>query len=270
MVRKKKITLVENELNQYLSIGSRLAAAREAARIKQAELARQMGVGKSVLSKWELGQRGMTVDRFAQACQILGVDPSGILGLRLDHPFPSVNRRLLLLIQAQGGKVAMRHLGIDEPAMDSVLEVVKAGKLLFANSQLEMLAEAYGVSYGWLLTGDPRLWAPSIKESWSSRLKRFMVFIGGFQNGEDGRFLTDVFKEGEDSEASARSLMTGPYGEKFRNMIRPLQATDADWSNQIRMDFPFDFEGLCSKKLILRPVPEVKKSEIGSEDRQAE
>ena len=265
MVRRKQITPAEDELNQHVGFGARLLAARDAAKIKQAELARMMGIGRSVLSKWELGQRGMTTDRFAQACQILGVDPSGILGLRQDYPLPSVNRRLLLLIRAKGDNSAMRRLGIAEPAMESVLKALYSGKLLIANSQLEMLAEASGVSYGWLLTGNPRLWTPSIRESWSSRLKLFRFSIGGFPDGEDGKWLTEVFMEGEGSEGAAKTLLIGPYGEKFRKMLVARQGSDGAWSKQIRADFPFDFEGLCLENPIFRPIPVAKESEPGPE-----
>ena len=234
---------------------------REGLLISQAELARQLGVGRSVLNKWESNQRAMSGEKVALACQALGVNPAGILGVRVEQPLPSVQRRLLLLLRARGTRLAMRRLEVNKSAMAAVMQE----KLVVTNSTLEELARDYGVAYGWLLTGSAELWTPSIEEDWSSRLKFFRVSIGGLKGAPGGKALEDLFMDGENSNDTARLLMTGADGVGLPSLMKALQGSDGDWSRQARIDFPFEFGGLCEEKPVLRPIEPEKTDEELSE-----
>ncbi len=247
---KSECVNIENKENRMSSIGYRLMKAREGLHISQAELARQMGVGRSVLNKWESGQRSMSAEKIAIACQVLGVNPAGILGVRVGQPLPSVQRRLMLVMKAHGTGLAMRRLEINRSAMSAVME----GTLVVPNSNLEGLAKDYGVAYAWLLTGSPQLWTPSIEENWSSRLKLFRFSIGGLRDAPDSRALEGLFMDGENSNETARTLMTGVDGVGLPSLVKGLQFSHGAWSRQVRLDFPFDFSGLCEEQPVFRPI----------------
>lgn len=232
-------------------IGPRLAAIREGARIGQAELARRLEISRFVLNRWERGQRSIAVERLGPWCHALGADPSGVLGIRPEIPLPSVNHRLLQLFRAEGTETAGRRLDVDLAAMNAIM----AGKLMVAESMLEGLADAYGVSYAWLLTGKPEHWAPPMATSWSSRLRFFRVSIGGFYDlgklvgGQEMiQPLENLFRDGERSESEAESLLKCTKDENITGTIRALRASNPEWSNSIKHNFPYDFNGLVLDK----------------------
>lgn len=143
------------------------------------------------------------------------------------------------------------------------MEAVLAGRLLVAESQLKELADAYGVSYAWLLTGKPEHWTPSMETSWSSRLRFFRVSIGGFQALREAdespveaestiENLEQIFFDGEQSDSEAESLLKGINGIDIVGMIGALRALYTNWSNNIIQDFPYNLSGLALDKPIFK------------------
>lgn len=240
MSERQVVSTPEKPESNDRGIGPRLTAVREAAHMVQAELARRMGVSRSALNRWELGQRTIPAEQVAQVCEILGVEPAGILGIRNDHPLPEVNRRMLMILRAEGPQVALRRLGVNKSATDAIA----SKRLIIANSQLETLAKAYGVSYSWVLSGKPDFWTPPMKESWCSRLRFFRVSIGGFPDHKGFMPLREIFTAGERSEDEAKILLRSGDGGGFQAIIRTYEAYVPGWNAEWQKLFPFDLGGL--------------------------
>ena len=104
MSPKKQEQLVELGNAEF---GARLAKLRKDAGISQADLARKLGLGQSLISRFENGQRRMYDDMLAATAKILGVTPNEILGIGACKPVKpeeaSLSRKLaqrLKLIEA--------------------------------------------------------------------------------------------------------------------------------------------------------------------------
>lgn len=236
-------------------IGPRLAEIREKAQIGQAELARQLEVSRFALNRWERGHRSVPSEQIGPVCRVLGADPAGVLGVRKEQPLPSVTSRLLRLFGANGTDTAGRHLGVDPVAMNAVL----SGRLLIAEAELAGLAEAYEVSFAWLLTGKPEHWTKPMETSWVSRLRFFRITIGGFRPYQDliegselaetiTTNLENLFRDGERSEAEARNLLKGTGKISITGTLAALKSQFTAWSKALELNFPYDFDGLIADK----------------------
>ena len=143
------------------------------------------------------------------------------------------------------------------------MEAVLAGRLIVAESQLKELADAYGVSYAWLLSGKPEHWTPSMETSWCSRLRFFRISIGGFRSlrehigqsslaDEDIEMLEQLFAEGERSESEAEILLTSNNAPNIGSLIPAYFALNNELYNATKADFPYDFHGLTSSKPVFK------------------
>lgn len=70
------------------NVGSRIQKARIAAGMNQAALAEALGIGKSSMSEWESGKRGIAIDAISEIAAILKVSELYLLGL--DTPTQSM------------------------------------------------------------------------------------------------------------------------------------------------------------------------------------
>ena len=61
-----------------LGPGARLRAAREAAGLSQADLARQLGVTPAAITNLESDAKRITLDRIDEVCLAIGCDPHSI------------------------------------------------------------------------------------------------------------------------------------------------------------------------------------------------
>lgn len=260
MKKERSAKKAENAEKKLDGIGPRLAEIREKAQIGQAELARLLEVSRFALNRWERGHRSVPSEQIGPACRVLGADPAGVLGVRQEQSLPSVNSRLLRLFRANGTEAAGRHLEVDQVAMKAVL----SGRLLIAEAELAGLAEAYGVSYAWLLTGKPEHWTPSMEKSWISRLRFFRISIGGFRiyqdlikDSTDAEMVTlsleSFFRDGEASEAEARKLLKGTDDKSITGSLAGWRFAFTEWSNAIESNFPYDFNGLIADKPRFKP-----------------
>lgn len=71
----------ETERTVCAILGERLSKARKTAGLTQAGLAKELGVTKSTLEKWEYGTREMGLESVAKASQLLKVSTDYLLGL---------------------------------------------------------------------------------------------------------------------------------------------------------------------------------------------
>ena len=62
-------------------LGERLKIARRIADLKQEDVARFMGVGKSTVSEWETGKRSPDIELFADLATILDTSVAYLLGV---------------------------------------------------------------------------------------------------------------------------------------------------------------------------------------------
>jgi transcriptional regulator with XRE-family HTH domain len=69
----------------YKKIVARLTAEREARGVSQIEMARQLGVTQSSVSKIERAERRLDIYEFVQWCDALGISPATIFR---DHEAP--------------------------------------------------------------------------------------------------------------------------------------------------------------------------------------
>ncbi|MDX5361902.1 MAG: helix-turn-helix domain-containing protein [Alphaproteobacteria bacterium] len=82
------------------SAGRRLAAAREAAGLTPAQLARRLGVRTRTLHDWEAGRSEPRANRLSMLAGMLGVSPTWLLTGRGEGPAAPVAREELALLQA--------------------------------------------------------------------------------------------------------------------------------------------------------------------------
>jgi transcriptional regulator with XRE-family HTH domain len=68
--------------------GARLKKYREAKGLSQKEFAALIGVGNTRVSNWELGTNRPDVDFLPKICEVLGVVPSDLLGVKKEPPAP--------------------------------------------------------------------------------------------------------------------------------------------------------------------------------------
>lgn len=61
------------------TVGRRLAAARLAAGLSQGDVARACGVGQGAVSRWESGDRLLTLADLSRYAEAVGVEPGGLL-----------------------------------------------------------------------------------------------------------------------------------------------------------------------------------------------
>ncbi|HCG56868.1 MULTISPECIES: helix-turn-helix transcriptional regulator [Brevibacterium] len=61
------------------TIGAYLQAVREAQHLSQRDIAEQMNLDPSTLSRMEAGRNRWSVEAFVQCCQVLNVSPSEVL-----------------------------------------------------------------------------------------------------------------------------------------------------------------------------------------------
>lgn len=67
------------EMAELSTLGERIRAARTRANISQEELARRVGVGKNVVSRWETGQSDLRADNLRSVTHELGVSADWLL-----------------------------------------------------------------------------------------------------------------------------------------------------------------------------------------------
>jgi transcriptional regulator with XRE-family HTH domain len=139
----------------------------------QAVFAKALKVGRAGLSKWELDQRVPDAATIIDACRLLNIPSSQLLGLEEGEGEP-FHERLRCLFKAEGYERALNILGVGPEALEAVL----TGKLLIPSKTLERMMRAYAVSTQWLKTGEPAAWAPSLTTSLQERLKYFRVCVG--------------------------------------------------------------------------------------------
>lgn len=62
------------------SVGTRLRADREALGVSQSQLAKALGVGQDLLSRWENGDRDVPASKVATVARLLGVTVARLYG----------------------------------------------------------------------------------------------------------------------------------------------------------------------------------------------
>lgn len=77
-----------DEQELYRALGKRTAEARRERGWTQEQLAEEMGVAAVTVSRWETGQRGMSVVTLANLADALGVSLGDLLDVERDLPAP--------------------------------------------------------------------------------------------------------------------------------------------------------------------------------------
>jgi len=62
-----------------MKVGARIARARDAMGLSQAQLAKRIGVPAGTLASWEAGWHGVGKDRIAKVAKVLGLDVAELL-----------------------------------------------------------------------------------------------------------------------------------------------------------------------------------------------
>jgi transcriptional regulator with XRE-family HTH domain len=78
---------------EYEYFRALLVAARENARLTQAEVSARLGRPQSFVAKYEGGERRLDIVEFVQVCAALGVDPHAILGEMLRRMSARITRK---------------------------------------------------------------------------------------------------------------------------------------------------------------------------------
>ena len=92
-----------------------------------------------------------------------------------------------------------------------------------------------------------------------SRLRFFRISIGGFRLYQDliegcemaetiTSNLENLFRDGERSEAEARKLLKGTGDNSITGTLAAMRFNYTAWSNAIKSNFPYDFNGLIADK----------------------
>lgn len=68
----------------WLSVGKRIRAAREAAGMTQAEVAKRLGVSESSIRLYELGKRQPNDEILGRIAEAVGVDPQAFVEIEID------------------------------------------------------------------------------------------------------------------------------------------------------------------------------------------
>ena len=77
---------------RYKRMLKALSAARKAALITQAQLARKLGKSQQFVSKYESGERRLDAIEFADICYALGLDPGDVLNEAAPHLLTAARR----------------------------------------------------------------------------------------------------------------------------------------------------------------------------------
>ena len=67
-----------------MSVGKRIRAAREAAGMTQAEVAKRLGVSESSIRLYELGKRPPNDEMLGRIAEAVGVDPQAFVEIEID------------------------------------------------------------------------------------------------------------------------------------------------------------------------------------------
>lgn len=65
---------------QDMKLAKALKAARESAKLSQADLAAKLDVAPSTVAGWELGTHGVRIDRLKEIAKATGVEVAELLG----------------------------------------------------------------------------------------------------------------------------------------------------------------------------------------------
>jgi len=118
-----------NEQELYRALGQRTADARRQRGWTQEQLAEEMGVAAVTVSRWETGQRGMSVATLASLADALDVSLGDLLDVKRELPAPERDPReqeLLLWWRGLEGRDRHRMIeiakvlarGVDDSASD--------------------------------------------------------------------------------------------------------------------------------------------------------
>jgi len=104
-----------NEQELHRALGQRTADARRQRGWTQEQLAEEMGVAAVTVSRWETGQRGMSVATLASLADALGVSLGDLLDVDRELPAPERDPReqeLLLWWRGLEGRDRQRMIEI--------------------------------------------------------------------------------------------------------------------------------------------------------------
>lgn len=69
----------------HARIVAALTVARRDARLRQVDLAKRLGWQQAYVSRYETGERQLSVDEYVAVASAIGVDPVALLGERLSQ-----------------------------------------------------------------------------------------------------------------------------------------------------------------------------------------
>jgi transcriptional regulator with XRE-family HTH domain len=213
------------------SIGGRLRAAREAAGMNQDVFAAALKSGRSSVSKWELDQRIPDAETIAEACRVLDVPASVLLGLEVESSNEPTHQRLARLVKAEGAKMALEVLEISEAALEAVLQ----GKLQIPRAAFLRLVRAYGVSQQWLVTGNPTTWTPPLDSGFAARLRYFRICIGFPRESgilealEREDFVREFLLDQDEPDAKLLGILNVHFGYEWAHDIATLFPWGLEW-----------------------------------------
>jgi len=78
-ITQKEIPVKSTFTQEYLDVTERLRVAREKAKLKQEEVARQLGKTQSFVSKYECRERRLDIIEFIWVCQVVKIDPCRLI-----------------------------------------------------------------------------------------------------------------------------------------------------------------------------------------------
>jgi transcriptional regulator with XRE-family HTH domain len=202
-------------------VGVQIKKFREELGVSQAAFAEILHVARTTVTHWESGKREMDASALGAASIALGVDPVVLLGIQDHVSSITAHDRVVQLLCAEGIELAAAVIAVPVESVNAVTQ----RKLRIPSSFFRGIAEAYDISYAWLMTGRRNKWYPSLKGNLAARL-RFLRICTGIPKTEALEPYWHAIERSDDFFRSELAKADSDLNAYMAPMIRTLIALD--------------------------------------------